>query len=74
MVITSEVEWKNFGIKAYLAMRDNLKKWIAEGRQFKVDDEYLPQTVVGCSCDNSLAGRISSFLAKTGKHILRARA
>ena len=47
MVITSEVEWKNFGIKAYLTMRDNLKKWIAEGRQFKVDDEYLPQTVVG---------------------------
>lgn len=60
--------------RAFLAMRDNLKKWIAEGRQFKVDDEYLPQTVVGCSCDNSLAGRISSFLAKTGKRVLRARA
>ena len=73
MVFTSEVEWKNFGIKAYLAMRDNLKKWIAEGRQFKVDDEYLPQTVVE-GCDNSLVGRISSFLAKTGKRILRARA
>lgn len=58
---------------AYLNMRDNLKKWIAEGRQFKVDDEYLPQTVVG-GCDNSLTGRISSFLAKTGKRILRARA
>jgi hypothetical protein len=23
-------------------MRKNLKKWIAEHRQFKVDDEYLP--------------------------------
>lgn len=59
--------------RAFLTMRDNLKKWIAEGRQFKVDDEYLPQTVVG-GCDNSLTGRISSFLAKTGKRILRARA
>ena len=59
---------------AFLNMRDNLKKWIAEGRQFKVDDEYLPKTVVGGSCDNSLTGRISSFLAKTGKRILRARA
>lgn len=29
--------------EAYLVMRDNLKKWIAEGRQFKVDDEYLPK-------------------------------
>ena len=28
---------------AFLNMRDNLKKWIAEGRQFKVDDEYLPK-------------------------------
>ncbi len=28
---------------AYLNMRDNLKKWIVEGRQFKVDDEYLPK-------------------------------
>lgn len=27
---------------AYEAMRKNLKKWIAERRQFKVDDEYLP--------------------------------
>ena len=30
---------------AYLNMRDNMKKWIAEGRQFKVDDEYLPKLV-----------------------------
>lgn len=29
--------------RAFLAMRDNLKKWIAEGRQFKVGDEYLPK-------------------------------
>ncbi len=29
--------------RAFLAMRDNLKKWIEEGRQFKVDDEYLPK-------------------------------
>ena len=28
---------------AYLNMRENIKKWIAEGRQFKVDDEYLPK-------------------------------
>ena len=27
---------------AYEAMRKNLKKWIAERRQFKVDNEYLP--------------------------------
>lgn len=28
--------------RAYKAMRKNLKRWISEHRQFKVDDEYLP--------------------------------
>ena len=53
---------------AYLNMRDNLKKWIAEGRQFKVDDEYLPPngipSVMPWWC------RVSSFLTKAGKRIL----
>jgi hypothetical protein len=29
-------------INTYEAIRKNLKQWIAERRQFKVDDEYLP--------------------------------
>ena len=30
--------------KAYILYKENLKKWIAEGRQFKIDNEYLPIT------------------------------
>ena len=29
-------------INTYEAIRKNLKQWIAERRQFKIDDEYLP--------------------------------
>ena len=28
--------------RTYEAIRKNLKQWIAERRQFKIDDEYLP--------------------------------
>ena len=28
--------------RTYEAMHKNLKQWIAERRQFKIDDEYLP--------------------------------
>lgn len=35
-----EVALKN--IETYKIYRKNLKKWIADKRQFKVDDEYLP--------------------------------
>ena len=30
--------------RAYITYKENLKKWIAEGRQFKIDNEYLPIT------------------------------
>ena len=29
-------------INAFMAMRKNLRKWISNGRQVKVDDEYIP--------------------------------
>ena len=28
--------------RTYEAIRKNLKQWIAERRQFRIDDEYLP--------------------------------